>query len=298
MSVDAFGSFSTAQVISVDAPSVTNDDGHCGWISPNTALINCLGVTSAVSFESRTQTEIKSSIVRVSAFVTLEIFIFVIGYRDKSCVDGAVEVRDAGSLEVVSTSSLGLKDGERIVAHAVISSDCVWVLRVGKKSQRHFIVSLKLDDRGAVSIKDVPVPLERFPTALAALGQGRVVWGISNEAFCVWNSSGSFVSSFDPSVASRKVSLGAYHKIAPAGTEHAVVSCTHGVTVWNVMSRTMIHHRSWPCVQLFPLSSGLMLAVCGSKLRVLALQQKVDDDYMVQYLGAGYADNRFEREAK
>lgn len=67
-----------------------------------------------------------------------------------------------------------------------------------------------------------------FQFVKCGVAERKLVWGISNEAFCVWNTNGTFVSSFDPSIALKKLSLGSFQAIAAAGSDHAIVSSTHG----------------------------------------------------------------------
>lgn len=71
---------------------------------------------------------------------------------------------------MVGTFDLGLAPGDRFLSHALVSSDCVWLLGVRKHSQAHFISSLRVE-RGLLKAVDVPVPTERFPISIAAVSQ-------------------------------------------------------------------------------------------------------------------------------
>jgi hypothetical protein len=197
----------------------------------------------------------------------------------------------SASLELQEVYDLNLAEGDRILSHTLVGSDAVWLLFASKS--KHYIFNLILSDSGHLSVSSVPVPAERFPSEIAAVGPNKQVWGISQgllqmdfvlvlfskccfclfqDAFCVWTWAGAFVSSFDPAVGARKTNLGHYLSICAAAEQHALVASTHAVSLWDVNSRSMSHHRFVPCSQLRVLPNNMFLAISGIKMRVLALQ--------------------------
>lgn len=69
---------------------------------------------------------------------------------------------------MVGTFDLGLDPSDHFLAHTLVATDCVWLLGLRKKLQKHFILSLKVEN-GALKVVSVNVPLERFPTSIAAV---------------------------------------------------------------------------------------------------------------------------------